>query len=72
MLVSILEVITEILDPQRSSDADDRRALVREYMQKFARVPRFSTVLMFLTSSERNVAKKAYEFAGGNIDGWAL
>jgi len=74
VLVSILEVFAELLDPTKaaSREDNDRRILVKEYLQNFARVPRFATVLMFLTSSERNIAKKVCESVGGHIDGWQL
>ncbi len=68
MLVSILKVFAELLDPTKaaSREDNDRRILVKEYLQNFARVPRFATVLMFLTSSERNIAKKVCESVGGH------
>ncbi|KLO17296.1 hypothetical protein SCHPADRAFT_913687 [Schizopora paradoxa] len=74
MLTSILEVFLRVLGPEdvEESNRFDARTLVREYLQNFVRVPRFSTVLMFLTTAERNVAKKVCEAVGGRVEGWNL
>lgn len=74
MLVSILEVFLELFRPRDEVKGydDDMRSSVKEYLQNFSRVPRFPTVLMFLTSAERDVAKKVCEVVGGHNEGWDL
>lgn len=73
MLVSILEVFLELLRPRDEVKADDdTRASVKEYLRNLARVPRFPTVLLFLTSAERAVAKNVCEVVGDHIEGWDL
>jgi len=37
---------------------------IREYMENMAQVPRFSTLILFLTSKEKTVAKEVWRKLG--------
>ena len=63
MLVSILETF---LAYTAKGDDDDSRAttttktIIHEYMENFARIPRFNTLLLFLSKSEKMLAKRVW------------
>ncbi|KZP26273.1 hypothetical protein FIBSPDRAFT_949450 [Athelia psychrophila] len=78
LLVSILATFQSKikLDPAAASaeTAMKDRAHMREYMAAFARVPRFSFVVMFMSTSEKEVAKDVWEGLGVRNGGaaWGL
>jgi len=48
---------------------------VKEYMSQLARVPRFDTVLLFMSKEERQVVKAVWDWLGVDDDGareWGL
>lgn len=64
------------LDPATASAevAMQDRVHMREYMAFFARVPRFSFVVMFMSASEKEIAKEVWEGLGVRNGGaaWGL
>jgi hypothetical protein len=58
MLVSILEMFREVVR------AADRKSAVRDYLEYFARVSRFETVVLFLSRGEKDVARGVLESVG--------
>ena len=67
MLVSILQVLLDAVN----SDGEVK-SLVRELLESLARVPRFSTVLLFFNKQDRELAGRVCHMAGDNILGWKL
>ncbi|KAF9453106.1 hypothetical protein P691DRAFT_755755 [Macrolepiota fuliginosa MF-IS2] len=61
LLVSILEVFLVILS---SLPTVDDVTKIGEYMEYLARVPRFPTLIMFLSSREKTVAKEVWRKLG--------
>ena len=55
MLVSILELFQDMVR------AGLERKSIREYLDNFARVPRFETVILFLSLEEKRVAREVWE-----------
>lgn len=62
MLVSIMETFLVMLDVTK----DDSRVktTVREYMENFASIPRFSTLVLFLSKNEKALAKNVWKAVG--------
>lgn len=61
LLVSILEVFLVVLSSQPMADDTNR---IREYMDGLAKVPRFSTLVMFLSGKEKAIAKEVWRKLG--------
>ncbi|KAF8817206.1 hypothetical protein BYT27DRAFT_7153875 [Phlegmacium glaucopus] len=62
MLVSIIENFLSILDVK---DGDAQvKTVIREYMENFARIPRFNTLVLFLSKSEKVLAKNVLTAVG--------
>ncbi|GLB45501.1 putative rna polymerase ii-associated protein 3 [Lyophyllum shimeji] len=59
LLISILQVFREVL--RRSPNA---AVTVREYLDAFARVERFGTIVLFLSREEKAVARDVWEALG--------
>lgn len=47
---------------------DERQPLVREYMENFAKVPRFGTVVLFLSRKEKDLVKQVWGRLGVGKD----
>jgi RNA polymerase II-associated protein 3 len=60
MLVSVLECFREVA---RTGD-HERKATVREYMDNFVRIPRFETVLLFLSREDKKIARDIWVALG--------
>ncbi|KAL0960856.1 hypothetical protein HGRIS_005872 [Hohenbuehelia grisea] len=60
LFVSILETFLAVLDSQ----PNDTKGLITEYLEAFPKVPRFSTVLLFLNAKEKSVAKEVWKRLG--------
>jgi hypothetical protein len=60
MLVSILEMFREVVRAAETKNA------VREYLEYFARVPRFETVVLFLSRGEKDIARGVLESVGAS------
>lgn len=58
MLVSILETFLAILDLTKGDSGV--KAIVQEYMENFARIPRFNTLVLLLSRSEKALAKSVW------------
>lgn len=64
MLVSIMETFLATLEVTKG---DSRvKAIIQEYMDNFARIPRFNTLVLFLSKSEKSLAKRVW--MGVDID----
>lgn len=57
MLVSIMETFLEVT---KDDDSRAKKATIQEYMENFARIPRFNTLLLFLSKSEKKLAKSVW------------
>jgi hypothetical protein len=58
MLVSIMETFLAKLEVAKG---DSRaKTIVQEYMESFARIPRFNTLVLFLSKSEKSLAKSVW------------
>lgn len=62
MLVSILHTFVAVLSSSEGGSEIKQRVLA--YMNSFANVPRFGTVVLFLSASEKEVAKKVWDLLG--------
>lgn len=58
MLVSIMETFLAKLDGTKGDSGAKR--VVQEYMENFARIPRFNTLVLLLSKSERALAKSVW------------
>jgi len=66
LFVSIVETFLHALNnPDDGASASDRPGLVREYLVSFGRVPRFSTLLLFLSDEEQKLAQSLCNVVGG-------
>lgn len=59
MLVSILELFREMV-----VGVSERKSVIREYLDYFETVPRFETVVLFLSRKEKEVARDVWESLG--------
>ena len=59
MLVSIMEIFLATLEVTKGDSTAKR--IVREYMENFARIPRFNTLVLFLSKSEKLLAKSVWK-----------
>ena len=58
MLVSIMETFLATLEVTKG---DSRvKTIIQEYMENFARIPRFNTLVLFLSKSEKSLAKNVW------------
>ena len=57
MLVSIMETFLEVT---KDDDSRAKKTTIQEYMENFARIPRFNTLLLFLSKSEKKLAKSVW------------
>lgn len=57
MLVSILEVFLAVLHA-------NTRDKIQEYMDNLARIPRFGTLVLFLSKQEKEVARDVWRGLG--------
>lgn len=57
MLVSIMETFLEVT---KDDDSRTIKTTIREYMENFAGIPRFNTLLLFLSKSEKKLAKSVW------------
>jgi len=57
MLVSIMETFLEVT---KDDDSQAKRTTIREYMENFAKIPRFNTLLLFLSKSEKKLANSVW------------
>ena len=57
MLVSLMETFLEVT---KDDDSRAKKATIQEYMENFARIPRFNTLLLFLSKSEKKLAKSVW------------
>jgi len=66
MLVSIMETFLATLEEQvfTKGEGDDSRVqvktIIQEYMENFARIPRFNTLLLFLSKREKSLVKSVW------------
>ena len=66
MLVSIMETFLATLEVMTKKDDDDdddaraKKTIIQEYMENFARIPRFNTLVLFLSKSEKMLAKSVW------------
>ena len=56
MLVSIFELFRQI--------GDERQKTIRDYLEYFGRIPRFETVILFLSRKEKEIVKDVLEKLG--------
>jgi len=61
LLNSILEVFLVVLS---SLPTKEDEVKIREYMENMAQIPRFSTLILFLTSKEKAIAKEVWRKLG--------
>lgn len=68
LLVSILEVFLVVLSSQPTAD---NKTHIREYMDNLAKVSRFPTLVLFLSGTEKAIAKEVWRKLGvqGNVPG---
>lgn len=62
LLASILKTFLSVLG--RKSEGRDVVTAVRAYMESFEKVPRFGTVVLFLSQEERVSAKEVWKQLG--------
>lgn len=74
MLAAILSLFHNLLSAEEKEEQKGREekiTLIRSYMFSLAHVPRFRTVVMFLSRQEKEVAKGVWEGVGvRNGGGW--
>lgn len=58
-------VLSTLRDALRAAPEEEMQARVRAYMQALPRVPRFGTVVLFMSDAERGVARDVWELLGG-------
>ncbi|KAF9457431.1 hypothetical protein BDZ94DRAFT_1273109 [Collybia nuda] len=58
LLVDILQVFEVLVDDEK------RRPLLQEYMENFARVPRFGTIALFLSRKEKDTVERVWARLG--------
>jgi RNA polymerase II-associated protein 3 len=65
MLVSIMEIFLATLEVTKGDDdSAAKRIIIKEYMENFARIPRFNTLVLFLSKSEKLLAKSVWMAVG--------
>jgi RNA polymerase II-associated protein 3 len=62
MLVSILELFRQV------GNDPGRKGVIRQYLNSFARVSRFETVVLFLSQKEKAIARDVWENLGVSKD----
>lgn len=62
LLISILDVFYTLLSAHLADAELKQRVL--EYMQNFARIPRFGTLVLFLSKPEKEVARGVWGLLG--------
>lgn len=70
-LASIIETLAAALDGAASQP--DLRRWVHAYTDSIARVPRFQTLILFMSAEEKTAARgllSALEDAGMGVEGW--
>ena len=68
MLVSILDVFLKVLQYISANPNDDNpeKAKVHEYLTVLASVPRFNTLILFLSKPEKELSKEVWAQLGIN------
>ena len=64
LLVSMLRVFLDILS---DSPAAEFLGVVKAYMEGMSRVPRFSTVVLFMSGDEKELVNRIWEALGGDV-----
>jgi hypothetical protein len=79
MLATLLSTLKSALDAAAASaaasGAEEVRRWVSAYTGSLPRVPRFTTVVLFMSGAERNVAKQLLEGLGedaARVQGWDM
>lgn len=62
LLVSLLETFLATL--QQSNDDAHTASEIRDYVDALAKVPRFKTVLLFLSKNEKVILREVWEHLG--------
>jgi hypothetical protein len=62
------DLLVDVLQVFREQIHDGRKPIVREYLENFARVPRFGTVVLFLSRKEKDIAKEVWGRLGVGKD----
>ncbi len=65
-LVSLLQTFREVL--QQTPQGPDTVKAVKDYMLNLARVPRFTTAVLFLSPEERRLVENIWERIGGHAE----
>lgn len=63
LLVSILDTFLALLKQITDPETDDR-ARMRQYMAVFSKVPRFTTVVLFMNRKEKELVKEVWDRLG--------
>jgi len=63
LLGSILDTFLTVLKQTTNPENGDRVS-TRQYMAMFSKVPRFSTVVLFMSAEEKKLAKDVWEKVG--------
>jgi hypothetical protein len=62
-LCSILDTFLTVLNQTTDPENDDR-VRMRQFMAMFSKVPRFGTVVLFMSVEEKKLAKEVWEKVG--------
>ena len=60
MLVSIMETFLATLEVTKDDPRAKTKTIIQEYMENFARIPRFNTLVLFLSKNEKSLAKSVW------------
>ncbi|KAF8636231.1 hypothetical protein AX17_003717 [Amanita inopinata Kibby_2008] len=66
LFISIIDVFLHILKSQSNTELGE---LVKRYLEGFSRVPRFSTVLLFLSGEEKGRVREVWRMVGADGGG---
>ncbi|TDL23198.1 hypothetical protein BD410DRAFT_787515 [Rickenella mellea] len=69
LLVSIVETFQSLVSAEDASDED--KEMVNDYMKWFAKIPRFETVVLFLSSREKSLVRSVCMATGGKVS-WGI
>ncbi|KIM35927.1 hypothetical protein M413DRAFT_449556 [Hebeloma cylindrosporum] len=66
LLVSILDTFSKILTVSASNPDGGKqfKNIITQYMEHFTKIPRFSTLVLFLSRAEKDVAKQVWTLLG--------
>ena len=60
-IVSILSTFAAVLHDPEFEYEPDVKATIKTYLINFSRVPRFSTIIMFMSKDEKALVKEVWE-----------